>query len=341
MNDSKIDVPILIISCDRYRDLWGPFFYLWRKYWPSCSYPMFLGTNHEICHEPGVSTICIGDDVSWSSGVQLMLDAIRSEYVVVWLEDQFITSPVDDASVIEHLRIGLERSCGFLRMRPLGEGAPPPTRPLAGHPEIGVFDRGAPYRVVMQPALWKVETLRRLLIPGLSPWEFETIGTHLSNQLTDEFLGPYDFVIATEHAVEKGKWRPVGIEICRRAGVEPDLNTRPQLSLEELQSLTMSDGFSEAQIEATLAFRLGRRQHGWKVAARILRNRPRSLQTLLIAVAGTISPRIIDLMERVNVAWRLHGVKRRLSRAVTARGGEGVTRIARVVRAAAVEEPSC
>jgi hypothetical protein len=240
-----------------------------------------------------------------------MLDALESEYVILWLEDQFISAPVDDHRVREHIRLGLDRRSGFFRLRPLGEGAPLPSRTLEEHPDVGVFDRGAPYRVVMQPALWKVATLRRLLVPGLSPWEFEVTGTQLSNQLADEFLGPLDFVVTTEHAVEKGKWRPAGLEICRRAGVVIDRSTRPELTTAELLALATTDGAAEAYIEATLAFRRGQRRAGWRNAMRALRVKPGFVQAWVTAVAGTISPVLIDILERFHVARRLRAARRR------------------------------
>ena len=40
------DTAILVASCDRYSDLWGPFFGVLAKRWPDCPLPIYLGMNH-------------------------------------------------------------------------------------------------------------------------------------------------------------------------------------------------------------------------------------------------------------------------------------------------------
>ena len=42
---ARSDCSILVVSCDRYRDLWTPFFTLFQRYWPDCDMPVYLGTN--------------------------------------------------------------------------------------------------------------------------------------------------------------------------------------------------------------------------------------------------------------------------------------------------------
>ena len=44
------DSAILILSCDKFSDLWKPFFDLFWKYWPDCPYNVYLKVmkNHLI-----------------------------------------------------------------------------------------------------------------------------------------------------------------------------------------------------------------------------------------------------------------------------------------------------
>ena len=52
----------------------------------------FLGTNFETYDDPRVRTLAIGDDTTWADGVVRMLDSIRSDYVILLLED-FLLQP--------------------------------------------------------------------------------------------------------------------------------------------------------------------------------------------------------------------------------------------------------
>ena len=48
---------VLVISCDRYADLWRPFFELFWRHWPDCQGPVYLGSNFTDYSDPRVQTI--------------------------------------------------------------------------------------------------------------------------------------------------------------------------------------------------------------------------------------------------------------------------------------------
>src|SRR4051812_28550474 len=78
---------ILVISCDRYADLWPHFFGCFFEYWPDCNYRLFLGTNRLRYEDPRVTTICVGEDRDYSSNLTAMLAEINEEWVIVFVED--------------------------------------------------------------------------------------------------------------------------------------------------------------------------------------------------------------------------------------------------------------
>ena len=41
-NYIKNKFAILIVSCDKYSDLWDPFFKLFFKFWPDCPFNIYL-----------------------------------------------------------------------------------------------------------------------------------------------------------------------------------------------------------------------------------------------------------------------------------------------------------
>jgi len=41
----RANCSILIPSCDKYSDLWRPFFTLFWRHWPDCPFPVYLGSN--------------------------------------------------------------------------------------------------------------------------------------------------------------------------------------------------------------------------------------------------------------------------------------------------------
>jgi hypothetical protein len=64
------EIPLLIVSCDKYADLWRPFFHVLRTRWPNCSFDLYLGNNYLTCEVPGVKMINIGEDHSWAAATE-------------------------------------------------------------------------------------------------------------------------------------------------------------------------------------------------------------------------------------------------------------------------------
>src|SRR6185369_3887254 len=64
----------------------------------------------------------------------------------------------------------------------------------------------------------------------------ELLGNKLRDYMPDEFWGLNEPVIVYDQVVEKGRWRPEGLEICRAAGLTPDLDARGVFTEDELQN---------------------------------------------------------------------------------------------------------
>jgi hypothetical protein len=217
---------IMVVSCDRYSDVWSPFFQLFKRFWPDCPYRIFFVTNNLDPKQPGVTTIRTGDDTTWATQLLSALDRIDSPYVIMLLEDYFIRSAVSTDRVRQLVETGIKMNVHCLRLTP----RPAPTRPVPGSSGLGFLQPGDHYRVSTQAALWRVETLRALLRPDQSGWDFEIQGTELSAGFTGGFLGVYRPALDYVQGVVKGKWYPRGLAACRRAGIEVDRSRRPTMT---------------------------------------------------------------------------------------------------------------
>jgi hypothetical protein len=304
-------VPILVISCDKYADVWQPFFsLLWRR-WPDCPYPVYLGTNHLTYSDPRVRVLAIGDDVSWASGVRAMLDRLDSRHVIVLLDDFLLMRDVRSAEVERLIGIAEKERVGCLRLYSIF----PPEHPLVGYSELGEFAPGDRWRITAQAAIWDTEFLRRLLVPGFSAWDFELLGSQMSDYMPERVWGARSPVIVYDHGVEKGRWRPQGLAICRAAGVDVDFAKRDVFSEDDLQSLAAASSddaeFAEHQTDALLEFRRGSRTSALRHVAWCLRRRPLSPALYALAAAGVIGPGAVALLHRAHLRARAAQAKQR------------------------------
>lgn len=296
------DISILVVSCDRYADLWSPFFGIFWQRWPDCPYPVYLGSNQKPYLDDRVNSITVGEDLSWATGVRRMLDQIGSSHVILFLEDFLIQRPVDTTAVVDLVLTAVTTRVACLRLTP----QPPPSLPICGRPGLGIIAPGDLYRVSTQVAVWRVDTLRSLLVPGFSAWDFELTGSLMSNDLPDQFWGVWEPAITYRHGVELGKWLPLGLSICSEAGVSVDLAARPVLTDEEIAARVVAahwtDHWNGLKYGAIAHFLAGHRVEGMKLAVRYMRQKPCAGQLWGILVFGVLGPRPLGWIRK----WYLY-----------------------------------
>ena len=302
--------PILVVSCDRYADVWPHFFALFWKHWPDCPYPVFLGSNRLTYDDPRVTTIAVGEDRSWATSVSAMLDQLDSSHVILLLEDFLLLKPVDSERLQRLVKLGEQANVGCLHLFTVY----PPPRPHPQYEGIGYYEPFDADAVNAQAALWRTDTLRKLLVPGFNPWEFEMIGNKMRNYMPEEIWGVYDAPIVYEQVVEKGKWKPSGLEICRAAGLEVDLSKRGVFSEAELQKHYEGgklDRIYPYKSAAITAFSAGHRVNGLRNALAFLRHYPLSAHIWGILLFGMLGKGPMSWLQRQEVRLTVALRKRR------------------------------
>ncbi len=222
------DISILVVSCDKYHDLWAPFFTLFFRYWQDCPYPVYLCANASSYDDPRVTTLLIGADLSWSSNLKRCLEQFPSKYCILLQEDFLFTKVVDTPRISELVGYFRERGAACLRLFP----SPPPESTMRDNPGVGGILRGAAYRVSLQAAIWEKAALYELLEEGETPWDLETFGSKRSDLSNRLFLSiaernrkkwPLDYFST---AVVQGKWVREAVAICAREGIHVDETQR-------------------------------------------------------------------------------------------------------------------
>jgi len=309
MSDSRDPTPVLVVSCDAYADLWRPFFEVFWRRWPDCPFPVYLGSNHLRYDDDRVATIRVGEDRSWADGVRHMLDEVGSEYVIFFLEDFLLLRQVDTARIRRMVDLARRNRVGCLRLTRYGAPFDLPSLTVPGSPEVGRVAEGHPYRVSAQVAVWKVDVLRSLLVPGFSPWDFEMLGSPLSERIGEDFWEVQSTAIHYDHAVEKGRWKPEGVAICEDAGVAVDPAVRGMFSTGELEShfRQAEPGLARFASHYTTMehFRQGRRLEGARSALVAVRRDPLRLKMWAVLLFGVLGPWAVHWLEGVNLRWKL------------------------------------
>jgi hypothetical protein len=222
-----VDLSILVISCDKYRDVWDLFFVLFWQHWPDCPYPVFLGANRLTYHDRRVTTLLSGEDRSWGESVRRMVEQVESPYILLFLDDYFLLRPVATADVASCLEALRKLRGGYLRLDP----APPPDRQVPGFSGLGEIEPGSPYRCSLRVAIWRKDVLLSLLRNGETAWDMELKGSRRSDELAVGFYATWKPVVRHDmEGVVRGKWTRAALRLAKRQGVTVDTVKRQALT---------------------------------------------------------------------------------------------------------------
>lgn len=194
---------ILIPSCDKYSDLWVPFFTLFFRHWRDCPFPVFLGSNEQTLSHNRVKSLSIGPDSNWSSSTKLMIESLASPYILMFLDDFFLRRTVNTEHLIFQLDMLNKLNGRMLRLIP----RPGPDIRIKEFPDIGLIENGAPWRISTQVAIWRRDFLLEMLIDGESIWEFEVKGSERSNKYSEGLYCVWKAAVDYgHHVIERGTW---------------------------------------------------------------------------------------------------------------------------------------
>ena len=215
---SKKKIAILVISCDKYSDLWEPCTKVFNKYWPDCPYDKYLASNIKKIDSYGFSPILMGEDKSWSYGLKGVLTKLEEkyEYVFTLLEDYYFIDKLDNEYMTKMFDSFVLADGNFLRLLKVLK------------PQIKYFneffgetENYTPYRQTCVFTLWKIETLKDILKDDENAWEFEKIGVKRGFHY-DKFFCVYKNKFKVINVVIKGKLVPKSYKILKR--ILPEVN---------------------------------------------------------------------------------------------------------------------
>jgi hypothetical protein len=223
----KDSLAVLVVSCDKYSDLWRPFFDSFRRFWPDCPFNVYLLSNTTSYDVVGVRNILSGNDVSWSDSLRKGVSQLKEDYVLLFLDDLLLHRPVNTKRVSEILSWAIESNVNYLRMNPMNN------KPDKSFNEfVGILSKGVIYRTSTVLSVWKKEALLDLLKPGESAWDFEVHGSVRSDKY-DKFYASWKDCFAVTNAVIKGKWCREAVKKSKSLGIKIDLNSRDIMTLGE------------------------------------------------------------------------------------------------------------
>lgn len=172
--EENLKMAMLVLSCDKYSDLWDDFFNLRDKFWSDCPYKWYVVTESKEYKREGVIVIKCGNELNWSGRYKYALNQISSSYVGVFLDDYFIKSKIDSNRIDSFLSFMIEHHVSYLNLGDVFRVSCNMKDKIYYSDHLIIIPKHWRYGVNTSAAIWNKEYLLNKLGDGdYSAWQFE------------------------------------------------------------------------------------------------------------------------------------------------------------------------
>jgi len=246
---------ILVCSCDNYADLWSPFFILLKKYWNPRDIRILLNTESLDFSMDGLDVECIHSPNEKQYGQRMLnaLSQVKTEYVLLMLDDFFLRQPVNEARIAEIIRwMDQDPNIIYFNCDPNSVYA---DWEVDKYPGFRRIPPGNPYTFSMQAAIWRTASLKKSWLPAVNPWEWETLTNVLSyrwrrkkfycaNSRDGIFLDYGHYRYGDIWGVYRGKWYLDDMEpLFKKENILIDFSIRNNCVPSEQKPLIPAEGW--------------------------------------------------------------------------------------------------
>ncbi len=257
-NGEIADTPrytVVVSSCDKYEDLWDPFFKVLQAEWPQLGQeqiPVVLNTEHKTYEYDGLNIRTMqfygeDDNPSWTKRLRRTLETIETEYIIFLLDDFYMQDKVRSDRIDQCIRwMDDNRRISMFCFKETYASANINDGKYKGFERRPLFGK---YKFNCQAALWRRDRLICYLKKDENPWEWEVYGNWRSYRLPyhlfyslvpgEEKVFVYTHEIKGQiyggSGVYRGKWFVPSVDpIFKKHGIEIDYSIRGTVSEDEI-----------------------------------------------------------------------------------------------------------
>ncbi len=224
------DMSIVIITCDAYIDVMQEYMRYFRMNWKDCPFELIVVTEDVDINDERARCITAGKGTEWTQRAIIGIEAASTPYVLMSMDDGFISEPVDTDDVLGIIQFLKDNHIKYYRN---------PKRKY-DYKDNPVFDDNANvykikknlvYGIDFGHNIWEKNTIRELLGDGSrSAWQIEE---YLNEIALNSEPGYYDDYVSDKRnflniveTVSGGKWMPKEIKKLELLGIPANLGNR-------------------------------------------------------------------------------------------------------------------
>lgn len=168
----KDQMTMLILSCDRFSDLWEGHVKLLEQNWPNRGMKTIIVTDKPSDRKfPGVEVFSAGTDKEWSERLGAALQQVDTEFVFITLDDYFLIHPVSNEQIGGVLRMMDGEKLDYVRLflRPRAK----PSARMREYGKVYRIDTNDRYSVNLYAGIWRKKFLLETVREPKNAWRYE------------------------------------------------------------------------------------------------------------------------------------------------------------------------
>ena len=174
----KKEMTMLILSCDKFSDLWDGHVKLLEQNWPDRDMETLIVTDKgNQRNYKSVQIFVAGDGLEWSERLAKAIDSTSTKYIFLTLDDYYLIKKVDHRSIRMLIDLMEEKNLDYIRLfkRPTKATG----EELQECKGVYAIDSSSKYSVNLYSGIWNKEFLRACITEPMNAWQFEV---HLSSE---------------------------------------------------------------------------------------------------------------------------------------------------------------
>lgn len=175
---------VLILSCDKNISLLKILFDFLNRNWEDCPFNIYVGLEKGDIKSDKVKTL-LSASCGWGGRLLDYLDDIKTDFIMLILDDFLPEKTVETSKVIHYLEImNQNKNIATISFADIFDGK------NKYDESFGLCRRtaNANYLLNLQVGIWNVDTLKCLLKSDESPWQTELFGSIRARKMKDKLF---------------------------------------------------------------------------------------------------------------------------------------------------------
>ncbi|HAN21282.1 MAG: hypothetical protein A2Y15_02255 [Clostridiales bacterium GWF2_36_10] len=176
----KDKLTLMIHSCDKFSDLWDTHILLLNKNWANRNIETFLVTDKASPETyDGVTVFFAGDGAELSERTAAILPYIKTEYVLITLDDYFLTKSISTEKIEDLVSAMEKENLDYIRLF----SVPNSKDRIKGYKSLYRVQLSGNYKVNLYPGIWRKSFIEKTIKEPLNAWQYEVSLTKIARKV--------------------------------------------------------------------------------------------------------------------------------------------------------------